>query len=238
MIAMLSLHLALAAGGTDARLQEAAALAARQEHAAAADSYRALLAEGVDGRDLRYNLATLSLELDRIGDAVLHLRAARRFDPWDDDVRHNLEVAMARRADRLAGEASPSPVLAVGEATAPGAARLALALPLVLLGVALLARGAWPTRALTVTIVGLVSLSAVGGALWLARRAFEHTRDAVVLVDATAARKEPSDAAATAFEAHAGLSGRVVDEEGQFLRVRLDNGLEVWLARGAVGLVP
>ena len=95
MISALALCLALAApGDAEVRLKQAAELAARQEHAAAFDAYRALLDEGVDGRDLRYNLGTLALELGRVGDAVLQLRAARRLDPWDDDVRHNLEVAL------------------------------------------------------------------------------------------------------------------------------------------------
>lgn len=239
MIGALALCLALAApDDAELRLKEAAALAARQEHAAAADAYRALLAEGVDGRDLRYNLGTLRLELGELGEAVLHLRAARRFDPLDDDVRHNLEVAQARRADRLAGEASASALLVLGESLPPRAARLAFALPLLLLGVALGALGAWPRRALRVAVALMIGLSLVGGSLWLARRAFEGTREAVVLVESTAARKEPSESAATAFEAHAGLPGRVVDEEGSFVRVRLENGLECWLLRADVGLLP
>lgn len=239
MIAALSLCLALAASDdVDAGLKEAAALAARQEHAAAADAYRALLAEGVDGRDLRYNLGTLSLELDLLGDAVLHLRAARRFDPLDDDVRHNLAVALSRRTDRLAGEGEGATAFSLGERVPPRAARLALALPLLLLGVALAARGAWPRRSLGIAVALLCLLSVAGGALWLLRRAFEGTREAVVRVESTDAKKEPAESAATAFEAHAGLLGRVVDEEGGFVRVRLDNGLETWLARDALGLLP
>ena len=239
MISALALCLALAApGDAEVRLKQAAELAARQEHAAAFDAYRALLDEGVDGRDLRYNLGTLALELGRVGDAVLQLRAARRLDPWDDDVRHNLEVALAERNDRLAGEASASPILTLGEAVPPSAARFALALPLALFGVALLLRGAKPRRWLTLVVLGMATLSVVGGSMWLARLAFEGTREAVVLVASTPAQKEPSGSAAVAFEAHAGLSGRIVDEEGRFVRVRLENGLEVWLARDAVGVIP
>lgn len=238
MIGALALCLALAADleDVDARLKEATALAARQEHAAAADAYRALLAAGVDGRDLRYNLGTLSLELEELGDAVLHLRAARRFDPLDDDVRHNLAVALSRRTDRLVGEGAAT--LTLGERLPPTTARLLFAVPLLLLGAALAARGAWPRRSLGITVVVLSLLSAGGGALWLVRRAFEGTREAVVRVESTAAKKEPAESAATAFEAHAGLLGRVVDEEGSFVRVRLDNGLETWLARDALGLLP
>lgn len=239
MTAMLGMCLVLAAGANvDGRLQEAAALAARQETAAAADAYRALVAEGVDGRDVRYNLGTLSLELERTGDAVLHLRAARRFDPLDDDVRHNLMVALARRSDRLAGEDAASPLLSLGEALPPRLARWAVAAPLLLLGLAMVARGRWRQRKMTAAVAALALTALAGGALWLARRSFEGSREAVVLVDETVARKEPHEDAAAAFTAHAGLWGRVIDEQGAFVRVRLQNGLETWLARDAVGLLP
>lgn len=235
----LVLQLALVApGDAETQLKAAAELAARQEHAAAFDAYRALLDSGVDGRDLRYNLGTLALELDRLGEAVLHLRAARRLDPLDDDVRHNFEIALTRRTDRLAGEASVSPLLALGEATPPEAARWALGLLLALLGAALCARGALERYWLFVAVAALAVLCAAGGAVWLARRTFEGSRDAVLLAAEAPAYKEPSESAATTFTAHAGLSGRIVDEDGQFVRVRLDNGLEVWLARAAVGVLP
>ncbi|OGQ16827.1 MAG: hypothetical protein A2138_24260 [Deltaproteobacteria bacterium RBG_16_71_12] len=238
MIALV-LQLALAApGDAEGKLEAAAKLAARQEHAAAFDAYRALLDQGIDGRDLRYNLGTLALELDRLGEAVLHLRTARRFDPRDDDVRHNLEVALARRTDRLAGEASTAPLFALGEAVPPAAARFAFALPLALLGAALCARGALERRWLSIVVAALTAIAAVGGAVWLARRTFEATREAVVLAVEAPAFKEPNESAATAFTAHAGLWGRVVDEEGAFVRVRLDNGLEVWLARAATAVLP
>ncbi|MCC7072404.1 MAG: hypothetical protein IT383_13835 [Deltaproteobacteria bacterium] len=239
MMLALALQLALAApDDAELRLRQAAELAARQEHAAAFDAYRALLDEHVDGRDLRYNLGTLALELDRLGEAVAHLRMARRFDPRDDDVRHNLEMALARRTDRLAGETASSPLLALGEATPPTWARLAFALPLALVGVALCAQGALRRRWLWALVLALVALGAAGAGLWLARRAFEATREAVVVRPEAPAFKEPSEAAALAFTAHAGLSGRVVDEVEQLVRVRLDNGLEVWLERAAVVINP
>lgn len=239
MMLALALQLALAAPhDAEERVRQAAELAARQEHAAAYDAYRALLDEHVDGRDLRYNLGTLALELDRLGEAVAHLRMARRFDPLDDDVRHNLEIALARRTDRLAGESAASPVVALGERTPPSWARAAFAVPLALWGAALCARAALRRRWLGLVLAGCTLLSVMGAGVWLARRSFEATREAVVVRPDVAAFKEPNEAAALAFTAHAGLFGRVVDEQEQFLRVRLDNGLEVWLDRAAVIVIP
>lgn len=233
-----------AAHAADARLGEAEALARRNEPAAAADLYRALLAEGTDGAALRYNLGTLALDEGKIGEAVLHLLAARRLAPGDGDIAHNFTVALDARTDRLGGDTVVSPIHALGAAVPPLAARLALAIPLGLVGIALALLGvldgaARPrARRLVVVTAGVLGLLTVAGAVVRgARASVESTRVAVVLVDATPALKDPAADAAEAFVAHAGLFGDVVDEDGAFLRVRFENGLEAWLEGTAVGVL-
>ena len=39
------------------------------------------------------------------------------------------------------------------------------------------------------------------------------------------------------FIAHAGLVGVVVDESGAFLKLRLENGVESWFERKALGMI-
>lgn len=224
----------------DPRLAEAEALARRSEPAAAADLYRSLIRDGVDGPGVRYNLGTLALREGRVGEAVLHLRTAQRMAPRDDDVQHNLTVALDARVDRLAGDPVVAPFAALGHIVPALAARLALAIPLALLGVtwALIAvvRGR-ALRVVRLAAVGLALCIASGGTLYAARRTRELTREAVVLVEKTSARREPSMTAPEAFVAHAGLLGDVVDEVDGFVRVRFENGLEAWLAGDDVGLI-
>jgi tetratricopeptide (TPR) repeat protein len=221
----------------DARLADAHKLAARQETSAAIDAYRALLDDGVDGAGVRYNLGSLLLESGDLGGAVQQLLAARRFAPLDDDIAHNLAVALEARADRLAGVGTTDPVWFIGERTPPLAARLALGVPLGLLGVVLALRARWRRRALAVAASVLAFTALLGAGVWLCRLDFERTQEAVVLLEQTAARKEPDAAAAESFVAHAGLSGVVVDDQGAWVRLRMDNGLEAWLERSALGFV-
>lgn len=244
LVALLVLAGASPALAADARFAEAEALARKDEPAAATDLYRALLAEGKDGAALRYNLGTLALEEGRVGDAVLHLLAARRLAPGDDDVRHNLEVALEARADRLGGEPVVSFVPALGASVSPAAARWGLAVPLALLGVALALLGVFDpssrprARKITVAVAATLAVVALaGGVVRAARASVESTRVAVVVVDSTPALKDPEAGAPEAFVAHAGLYGDVVDETGGFLRVRFENGLEAWLAEADVRLV-
>ena len=221
----------------DTRLADAQRLAARQESSAAIDAYRALLTEGVDGAGLRYNLGTLLLESGDVGGAVRELLAARRFAPLDDDIEHNLSVAFDARADRLAGVGTANPVWFLGERTPPLAARLAPALPAALAGLALALSAFTRRRVFAFVAVPLGFVTVLGAGLWLCRLDFEGTREAVVLVEQTSARKEPDAAAGESFVAHAGLSGVVIDDQGGWVRLRMDNGLEAWLERSALGFV-
>ena len=226
---------------SDARLSQAEALAKKRELDAAADLYSALVKEGVDGPGIRYNLGTLELERGHVGEAVLHLRAAARAAPLDDDVRHNLAVALEARTDRLAGEAPPDPVKALGARLPPRIARAALAIPLALLGLALAAVGLLVDdrrRALARTAaLAWSALAVIGGALYACRLSVERTREAVVTADACPALKEPDEAAGVTFTAHAGLFGDIVDESGLFVRMRFENGLEAWIKADTVASV-
>jgi len=222
---------------TDARLAQAESLAKKREIDAAADLYRAMLKDGVDGASIRYNLGTLALDQGRVGEAVLELRIAHRLAPGDDDVKHNLTVALDARTDRLAGEATVDPVRVVGEHIPPLAARLAFALPLALLGALLAALGFVDARRalLRSLAIGCVVLASLGGLAYAARMSVESAKEAVIVVDATPALKDADDAAAVAFTAHAGLFGDVVDENAGFSRVRFENGLEAWIKNDALG---
>jgi tetratricopeptide (TPR) repeat protein len=219
-------------------LKEAETLAIREETEAAIATYEKILEQGDAAPGLRYNLGTLYLEQGDVGRAVLHLRAAVREDPADDDARHNLDVALAGRADQLLGVGPGLPWWqALARQVRPGVAQVAFLAPFLLLLLLIAASpwlpvGRWPKALLVVIAV----LTIAGGIVLGARMADDRQALAVVLED-TNALKGPDASAATAFEAHAGLSGTVRGEEGAFMRVRLDNGVEAWFERERLGLL-
>jgi tetratricopeptide (TPR) repeat protein len=236
----------------DPRLRQAEQLAKKKERDAAIDLYRAVLDDAAarhesdprDGADVRYNLGTLCLESGDLGCAVLHLRAAARLDPRDDDVRHNLAVALEARTDRLAGSPVVDPLREIGARVPPTTARLALAIPLALLGLALVLVAFAPARARPMARIAatLAALACVaGGVIYAARKSVEATHEAVVVVPETPALKEPDTSSTVAFTAHAGLHGDVMAREstanGELLRVRFENGLEAWLKRSDVAVI-
>jgi len=224
---------------SDPRLKDAERLAASGDIAAARAAitvvHDELAKSGADtSAALHYNLGTLALLDDDLGAAVVHLLAADRRAPGNDDVKHNLELALARRADQVQG-ARQAPL---GTSLPPGVVRALAGVVWGLLGIALAltALGGRPARFGRAAARPLVVVAVIACALLAARIVAEDTAIAVVQRD-TRARPQP-DASAEGFEVHAGLTGRVVDERDGFSRLRLENGVDVWVGLADLAVVP
>ncbi len=241
---MIALVIAAALAQSYYTPEEASALFAEGNAAATAgDSERAtaawekLIAHGHRNADVFYNLGTTALQAGDLGHAVLNLERAHRVQRADD-IEANLAAARRKQLDQIVGS----------EGGEPFHLRLASALNMTLVGqftigaawvwlllVVWYARTApgrrlWP--ALAASFVFL--LSAVGASLVaIAWSAANEGKDAVVLVPVTQVRKAPEEKAAVSFEVHAGLKVRLVEESGNFVRIRLPNGLEGWTEKGA-----
>lgn len=207
----------------------------REDYPTAIDKYRRLLEAGEGGPDVLFNLGTAHLAQNELGPAVLYLtRAARQSG--DDDIAAQLAVARERQLDQVVG----------ADETVPFQQRLAHAIDDRLVGLVFL--GSWwlAFLALLVTarlpagrrlllglgtlglfLVALVSGAVVGVQAWVARTVHE----AVVIAPTTPAREFPGDTAKVAFEVHAGLLVRVMEDTGRFVRIRLPNALEGWVER-------
>lgn len=246
---MKALHIALVAficlaAGTghaaEPRVREAERLAAHGELDAARAQLQTIHDElqgsgAPTSAGLHYNLGTLALGVDDVAGAVLHLAAAARRAPLDDDIRHNLEVALARRADQVSHSTAHAP----GARLPPGPVRLAFGLAVALLGLLIALTSTTSGTAARVARAGLLPVGVVvviAAGLLLLRWQADASDVAVVMGD-TEARSQP-EAGASGFTVHAGLTGVVVAEQQGFVRLRLENGVDVWIERGAVQLVP
>jgi len=79
-------------------------------------------------------------------------------------------------------------------------------------------------------ITATVATTLVGIDAWVANNYVE----AVVMPTTAKVREFPGDTARIAFEVHAGLKVRVMEESGKFVRIRLSNNLEGWTEREGV----
>ena len=201
--------------------------------------YRQIIEAGEESAALRYNLGNAYLKLGELGEAMASYLRAERLNPRDRDIRENLSIARARRADLPPGDGL-SPLAALRSALT-GALTLcelllladifygAAAICLVLLA---LERGRrWARRALAVTAP--VAVLALGFFFW-EYAARERTPAAVLVLPQAEARSGPGPDYTAEFTLHEGAELVVEGERGDWCVVRFGPELRGWLERKAL----
>jgi hypothetical protein len=214
----------------------------RGEYAAARGDYEKLLQHGQGGPDVLYNLGTTALAAGDLGAAVLYLERARRGGGRSEDIEANLSVARSKQLDQVVGVSADEPFLerlvnATSEAMASWAflgTWCAAFLMLALMRVLPRGRRGWAGALAAVLLVAALPSGGVVAAHAYASQSFV---DAVVVAPALPARELPREGAKVSFEIHAGLKVRLMEEAGNFVRVRLPNGLEGWTAKEGVAAI-
>lgn len=211
------------------------------EYAQAATLYRQLATGGFASGDLFYNLGTAELRAGRRGEAILWFERALLLEPHDGDVEFNLAEARRGNIDKIVGAREEATLVErVGERVPVAAASIAFVGFWLLAFAALIIRSLQARAQSLLLGVGLVAgLVAVAAAvlLWTAWWQRTQVRHAVVVTASSAVREGPASDFRTAFEIHEGLKVRVVREKDGFLRVRLPNGSEGWVAEAEAPII-
>ncbi len=210
------------------------------DYAAAVRGYEQLVDAGFASAPLFYNLGNAYFRSGRTGWAILSYERALRIEPGDADARANLEQARSAAVDRLVG-AREEPFLDRLLARLPRMESTAAfgATWLALWGLLLARRRAFGrTRSLLgAAVLAAACLSTGSGGLLALEARSERIPQAVVVAPVSAVREAPEAALRAAFELHEGTKVRVLEASGRYLRVRLANGLEGWLARSEVAMI-
>jgi tetratricopeptide (TPR) repeat protein len=101
ILAALSCSLSIYAGPADAMLDSANIYYMNNNFEKAAGLYLSVINAGFESPELYYNLGNSYYKLDRIAMAVLYYEKALKLDPYDDDIKNNLEMAYSRTADKI-----------------------------------------------------------------------------------------------------------------------------------------
>ncbi|HVS65164.1 MAG TPA: tetratricopeptide repeat protein [Thermoanaerobaculia bacterium] len=210
------------------------------EYGKAVVAYSTLIARGVAGPAVHYNLGNALLRDGRLGAAIAAYRRAKVLSPRDADLDANLRFARASARDAL-------------EPPAPGAVRrtlffwhyslsasetlrLAVLANLVLfaaLSLRLSRRGSEPLRWVAV-IAGVVLLALVGS---LVCRWALPLRVAVILPAEVEAFSGTGADTVVRFRLHAGTEVRAVETSGDWVRIALPNGEQGWVGSDQVELI-
>lgn len=204
----------------------------------ARNDYWQVVEGGFGTADVYFNLGDAAYESGHLGEAVLAYERALRADPGYDDARANLVIAKKHNVDKLVGGgAGPSFFERVARAVDPGWVSLAFLGAWVLLFAALfLGRLLGRARVILAVLaaLGVAGSVAFGGLLGTVAWYRDHVDRGVVMSKVAEVRKGPAPRFQTAFEVHEGLTLRMLDTDGPYVRIRLANGLEGWLLRRKV----
>jgi tetratricopeptide (TPR) repeat protein len=210
------------------------------DYAAAKAGYLKLIEHGDTGADVLFNLGTACLASGELGEAVLYLERARRL-ARSDDIEANLAVAHQRQGDQVVGGGAAASEPFLERVSDANDERISSWLSLVFIwlsfGLAFLVRrlpvgSRWLVGlALAASIATAVLFTALTAVDAWASSAFV---EAVVMPTTARVREFPGDNAHVAFEVHAGLKVRIMEESGKFVRIRLPNNLEGWTEREGV----
>lgn len=226
------------AGEIDVRFESANQIYRSGNYEKAAKLYEEILSQGYEEPALYYNLGNCYYKMNNIPAAILQFERARKLDPDDEDINHNLSLANLRVVDRV----DPIPDLFyvnwwrkwsnltssnVWAALAIGFLWLALLLfaALFLPYRSFLLRRILSSLALVLLVLFVMSIAAA-----VDRHGREQEQDyAIVFSASTDARSAPDPQSTSLFVLHEGVKVQLLDHVGYWNKIRLADGKIGWI---------
>ncbi len=245
LLATLISRISLFAQGVDAisSFNEANSLYTSGKYREALTLYASLDSLGYQSGELYFNLGNTYYKLGQIGKAILYYEKAKRFMENDEDLKVNLELALARTKDKIPElpkfflEALLENVLDFFSLGALGFFVL-----LFLYGTAAIfifqLRDLFGVNSLLgqvfkYTFLVLFTLSLVLFVLKSSRLATH--REAIVLNPVVNLKSEPREQSTTISVIHEGLKVQISRKELDWLEVKLPDGTKGWIERREAG---
>lgn len=211
------------------------------DYASAITLYEAVLNAGYRDAVVYFNLGNAYFERDDLGRALVSYRIAQHGMPRDADLNRNIALVRALRVDVQGDETALIDTLAVMTRDVLTLTELT-GLVLVCWSLWFMLFTAWavhpPVRLqlrLWVMLIGI--LTGLGLILLSGRGYVKASRPtAVVTSFQTEAMSGPGEAYVPLFTLHSAAEGRVLAQEGDWVRLLLPDGRQAWLHRDAITL--
>lgn len=246
--AIVAFALLLAAGGAARadRLDEAWKRANdayfKGDYAAAVTAYEQIERQDVVSADLYYNLGVAYFRQGSLGRAIWAFERAGALDPDAEDARFNLaqarKLAERRARDKIEG-AEREPLWIRVVTSLPTSTQTWLFLAFYLGAFGLLfwrRRAAEDARAPLSAGAAILAFAALlAGLLLVGRAVLDRVPFGVILPDSVAVKEGADPNYRTSFELHAGLRVRLLEQDQDWVKIRLANGLEGWIRQSDLG---
>lgn len=235
---LLSVTLALlaqAAWGADLETQTAAAEAAFDtgDYRRALDLYQEIIDSGHVNGHIYYNMGVAWYRLQRNGEAMAALLAARHYLPRDADVKFNLQYVQDKITDNLSAEMPQRFYDSLDFISDFFTERELSFTALVSLGIALLLLAVWLFYRQLVFLLKLgvlLIVIAVLSAIFLQAKAMFVENWGAVIAARTSVYSGPSADNTKLFILHEGAPFVVEQETNDYLQIKLSDGKKGWIA--------
>jgi tetratricopeptide (TPR) repeat protein len=214
-----------------------------QDYSKAISAYQQILANEVTAPEVFYNLGNCYFKIDSIGKAIQYYEKARKLISDDEDLMHNLKMAHNRTVDKI--EPMPEFVVTstwkniVNFKTADTWANYALLnFAFVFISLMLFQLAKQPSLKKTFFGLSLLLMLVTTMFYMLAKsrtNADSSINQGVVIIGSAAIKSAPQSASTDLFVIHEGTVFKILENQNDWLKIRLDNGNLGWIEKKAIG---
>ncbi len=214
-----------------------------QDYKTAIANYKQILANDIVAPEVFYNLGNCYFKIDSIGRAIQYYEKARKIIGDEEDLMHNLKMAHNKTVDKI--EPMPEFVVTstwkniVNFKTADTWAKYALinfAFAFILLLVFQLAK----QPSIKKIFFGLALFSVfITGMFYLLAKSRNNADNSishgVLIPSSVSVKSAPQSIATDLFVIHEGAVFKIIENQNDWYKIRLDNGNLGWIQKYAIG---
>ncbi len=211
----------------------------------AVEIYQEAVNAGFEGTSLYYNLGNAFYREGKLGYAILYYQKALNLSPGDDDVVHNLKIANARTVDKI--DALPKffifqwweSLLALLSVTGwTYTAYIFYFLLLSSIGIYFFTKKpALQRYSIYSGFVSLLLLIVTASLLSVKLNRELNVRSAIVVGPTVTVKLSPDPTSNDAFVVHEGLKVREMNNVGNWVLIRLQDGKEGWIEQNDIATI-
>lgn len=211
----------------------------------AIEAYEKLIDQGYKSYQLYFNLGNAYYRDKQLGKAIYNYERARKLNPNDEDVRINLGIASAKTIDKIDAKenffisAVKSNLLSSFDTRGWGWLNIAGIILLCIFIFLFVSSGNVLVKRLSFFLI-LVCLSGSIATYFLGYSALKSKYDnkfAIITAKESRIMNEPTATASSKFSLHEGTKIRIVENNGDWVLIKLDNGNEGWVKLQEVGII-
>ncbi len=215
---------------------EAANTAYQEERYTDALELYMLMDESYMNFSVEYNLGNTYYKLDSLGQAILHYERARKFNPKDEDLKVNLQLANQKIVDKI----ESLPTLGVKDlwsnitsanmlSTWTNLSLIAVFIAFACFILAIILKSRQIKRVFILT--GILFFVGYALSYMLARSVvdYDESHEAIILLPKVEVKGSPSDQAVDVFLLHEGTKVEIRNEQDGWYEVKIANGNVGWL---------